>query len=250
MIDGFGPLLDGFDIVAFNDLAALEAAITPETAAICLETVQGEGGIRPHSQAYIDGVVALAKKHDLLIMLDEVQCGMGRTGKLFAHEHYGFKPDVLCTAKGIGGGFPLGACFATEKVAQYMKAGSHGTTCGGNPMAMAVGNAVLDIMLADGFMANVTKRAAYLAEGLQGLVAQFPKLFTEHRGLGLMQGVQCRPGVDNRKLIEAMHHEGVISIAAGDNMVRILPPLIISEQEIDEGITAMHQASQKFMATL
>lgn len=250
MIDGFGPLVEGFDIVKFNDAAALEAAIIPETAAICIETVQGEGGIRPHSQAYIDAMVALAKKHDLLIMLDEVQCGMGRTGKLFAHEHYGFKPDVLCTAKGIGGGFPLGACFATERVAQYMKAGSHGTTYGGNPMAMAVGNAVLDIMLADGFMDKVNQRAKHLAEGLQGLVAQFPKLYTEHRGLGLMQGVQCREGVDNRKLIEVMHGEGLISIPAGDNMVRILPPLIISEKEIDEGITAMHHASQKFMETL
>lgn len=250
MIEGFGPLVDGFDIVKFNDVASLEAAITPETAAICLETVQGEGGIRPHSQSYINYVVELARKHDLLIMLDEVQCGMGRTGKLFAHEHYGFKPDILCTAKGIGGGFPLGALFATERAAQYMKLGSHGTTYGGNPMAMAVGNAVLDVMLADGFMEGVQKRADYLAESLQGLAAQFPKLYTEHRGKGMMQGVQCQPGIDNRKLIEVMHAEGVISIPAGDNVVRILPPLIISEKEIDEGVTAMHQASQKFMSKL
>jgi len=247
MIKGFGPLLEGFDIVPFNDAAALEKAITSETAAICLETVQGEGGIRPHSQEYINQLVALAKKHDLLIFLDEVQCGMGRTGTLFAYEHYGFMPDILCTAKGIGTGFPLGALLATERVAQYMTAGSHGTTYGGNPLAMAVGNAVLDVMLADGFMETVSARGVYMAEALHGLIAQFPKLYREQRGMGLMQGVQCQSGIDNRALIDVMHHEGVISIPAGDNVVRILPPLIISEREIDEGITAMHHASQKFM---
>lgn len=250
MVDGFGPLLDGFDIVKFNDIASLEAAITPETAAIHLETVQGEGGIRPHSQEYMDAVVALAKKHDLLIFLDEVQCGMGRTGKLFAYEHYGMTPDILCTAKGIGAGFPLGATFVTERVGQHMKAGSHGTTYGGNPLAMAVGNAVLDVMLADGFFEAVAQRAQRLAEGLQGLAAQFPKLYVQHRGLGMMQGVQCQPDVNVRKLIETMHHEGVISIPAGNNTVRVLPPLTILNERIDQGITAMHHASQKFMETL
>lgn len=250
MIEGFGPLLDGFDIVPFNDAAALEKAITPATAVICLEPVQGEGGVRPHSQEYIDRAVALAKKHDLLIMLDEVQCGMGRTGKLFAHEHYGLTPDIVCTAKGIGTGFPLGACLATERVASHMTAGSHGTTYGGNPLAMAVGNAVLDVMLAPGFMDTVRARGKHLAEGLQGLAAQFPKLYREHRGIGLMQGVQCQPNVDNRKLIEIMHKAGVISIPAGDNVVRVFPPLIITDAEIDEGITAMHHASQEFMRTL
>ncbi|HRJ12004.1 MAG TPA: aminotransferase class III-fold pyridoxal phosphate-dependent enzyme, partial [Alphaproteobacteria bacterium] len=250
MIDGFGPLLDGFDIVPFNDIAALEKAITPATAAIHIETVQGEGGIRPHSQAYIDAMVALSQKHDLLIFLDEVQCGMGRTGKLFAYEHFGFTPDLLCTAKGIGAGFPLGALFATERVAKHMVAGTHGSTYGGNPLAMAVGNAVLDVMLADGFFADVERRAQHLAEGLQNLAAQFPKLYAVHRGLGMMQGVQCQPDIPVRKLIEVMHGEGVISIPAGNNTVRILPPLIISEKEIDEGITAMHHASQKFMETL
>jgi acetylornithine/N-succinyldiaminopimelate aminotransferase len=137
--------------------------------------------------------------------------------------------------------------LANEKVAQYMTAGSHGTTYGGNPLAMAVGNAVLDVMFADGFMETVQARGKYMAEALQGLVAQFPKLYVEQRGLGLMQGIQCQPGVNNRELIDVMHHEGVISIPAGDNVVRVLPPLIISEAEIDEGITAMHHASQKFM---
>ena len=247
MTRGFGPLLDGFDIVPFNDAAALETAITPQTAAICIEPVQGEGGIRPHSPEFITKMVALAKQHDLLIFLDEVQCGMGRTGKLFAHEHYGFNPDIVCTAKGIGTGFPLGALLATERAAKYMTAGSHGTTYGGNPLAMAVGNAVLDVMLTDDFMKSIWARGIYMAEALHSLVAQFPELYIEQRGIGLMQGVQCQPGVNNRDLIDLMHREGVISIPAGDNVVRILPPLIISEREIDEGVTAMHHASQKFM---
>jgi len=250
MVKGFGPLLEGFDVVPFNDAAALEAAITPETAAICLEPVQGEGGIRLHSQEYINRVAELAKKHDLLIFLDEVQSGMGRTGKFFAHEHYGLKPDIVSTAKGIGTGFPLGACLATERAAKHMTAGSHGTTYGGNPLAMAVGNAVLDVMLADDFMETVCARGKHLAEGLQGLAAQFPKLYCEHRGIGLMQGVQCQTGIDNRKLIDVMHAAGVISIPAGDNVVRVFPPLVISNAEIGEGITLMHQASQEFMKTL
>ncbi len=248
MVDGFQPLLDGFDIVPFNDIAALKSAITPNTAAIHLEPIQGEGGIRPHAKDYMQAVKELAAQHDLLIFYDEVQCGMGRTGHLFAGEgYYGVAPDILCTAKGIGTGFPLGALLANDKAASAMTAGSHGSTYAGNPLAMAVGNAVLDIMLADDFMPQVRKLGDHLSYGLQKLMLEFPEVYIEHRGLGLIQGLQCAPAINNRALIETMHAAGVISIPSGENTVRILPPLIISETEIDEGIAAMKIATQKFM---
>jgi acetylornithine/N-succinyldiaminopimelate aminotransferase len=251
MSDGFGPLLDGFDRVPFGDLDALEAAIGPNTACIHLEPVMGEGGgMKVHSPEYLQAVRALCDKHGMLLYLDEIQCGMGRTGKMFAHEWAGITPDVVCVAKALGGGFPIGATLATERVASAMAAGTHGSTYPGNPLAMAVSNAALDLLFADGFFDHVHEMGLYLAEQLQKLAAAFPKIYTEVRGQGLMRGIKCHDHILNRDVIEVMHQHHLLSIPGGENTVRTLPPLIITKAQIDEGIAIMHKASEKFMERL
>ncbi|MBL4689979.1 MAG: aspartate aminotransferase family protein [Rhodospirillales bacterium] len=238
---GFGPVTDGFDHVAFGNLNEMRAAITPETAAILVEPVQGEGGIRPMSLDYLKGLRDIADEFAILLMFDEVQCGMGRTAKLFAHEWAGIEPDVLATAKGLGGGFPVGACLAKEGPAAAMTAGSHGSTFGGNPLAMAVGNAVLDIILGDGFLAHVDAVARRLWSRLEDLSEKYPSVFEGASGAGLMVGLKCLP--ENSAIVEKCADRGLLLVAAGDNMVRMVPPLIIEDAHVDEAIGILEKAA-------
>jgi len=234
--EGFGPAVDGFDRVPYGDIAAMQAAIGPETAAILLEPVQGEGGLVAAKPEYLQAVRALADEHDILFMLDEVQSGIGRTGTFFAYEQYGITPDVLASAKGIGGGFPMGACLATERAAAAMTAGSHGSTYGGNPLAMAAGNAVLDIVTGEGFLDHVQSIAKVLRDALQERVARFPHMFEEVRGLGLLAGLKCTAGVLNSEVIPRLFEKGMLTVPAGDNTIRFLPPLIIDASHVDEAM--------------
>jgi len=242
MTAGFAPLLPGFDQVPAGDLTALEAAITEETAAVMLEPVLGEGGIVPLSDDDLRGVRELCNRHGLLLVLDEIQCGMGRTGKLFAHEWAGITPDVLAAGKGIGGGFPLGACLVTEEAARGMQPGSHGTTYGGNPLAMAVGNAVLDEMLAPGFFAHVAELAAYLQERLAAFAESHGALVETVRGRGLMQGVKIA-GCDAREVVRTGLDQGLLTAPAGDNVMRLLPPLILEQAHVDEAVTLLERTA-------
>ena len=231
---GFDPVVEGFDQVAFGNLDETRAAITPETAAILIEPVQGEGGIKPASAEYLKGLRETADEFGLLLFFDEVQCGMGRTGKLFAHEWAGVAPDVMALAKGLGGGFPIGACLATGKAAAALTTGSHGSTFGGNPLAMSVANGVLDVILSDGFLGRVNAIARYLRRRLEALVKAQPKALLEVRGAGLMMGIVCV--VDNRGLVARLLDEGLLSVAAGGNVVRLMPPLIVEERHVDEAL--------------
>lgn len=241
MVKGFGPVLPGFDVVPFLDLAAVEAAITPETCAVMIEPIQGEGGIRPVSAEDLRALRKLCDEHGLLLILDEIQCGMGRTGKLFHHEWAGITPDIMTVAKGIGGGFPLGACLATENAASGMGLGTHGSTYGGNPLACAVGNAVMDIVAEKGFLDRVSRAAGRLRQGLEGLVAAHPAVFEGVRGEGLMLGLKCR--AVNADVVKAGYAEKVLTVAAADNLVRLLPPLNISDEDIDEGLRRLDAAA-------
>ncbi len=240
LVKGFGPMPDGFDHVPFGDHEALRAAIGPETAAIVIEPVQGEGGVRSVPPQCLKGLRDLCDHEGVLLIFDEVQCGYGRTGKLFAHEWAGVTPDIMAAAKGIGGGFPLGACLATERAAAGMTVGAHGSTYGGNPLAMAVGNAVLDLMLAEGFLPRVSAAAGRLRQRLEGLVAAFPDVVAEVRGEGLLLGLKCV--APNVALVEKGREAGVLLVGAGDNVVRVLPPLIVSDDEIDEGVRRLEAA--------
>ena len=237
---GFAPLVDGFDQVPFGNLDEMRAAIGPETAGILVEPVQGEGGIRPAALDYLKGLRETADEFGLLLMFDEVQCGMGRTGKLFAHEWAGIAPDILAAAKALGGGFPVGACLATEPVAAALTAGSHGSTFGGNPLAMAVANAVLDVILADGFLERVESIAGHLKGKLEALVAAHPAMLAEVRGAGLMLGLKCVG--ENTALIAELNANGMLAIAAGDNVVRLVPPLIIEEAQVDEALAILEKS--------
>ena len=230
---------DGFDQVPFIDLEALAAAITPETAAILLEPVQGEGGILPATGEDLQAIRNIADEHGLLLIFDEIQCGMGRAGKLFAHEWAGVTPDIMAVAKGIGGGFPVGACLARASVGESLTFGSHGTTYGGNPLAMALGNAVLDIMLEDGFFEHVQRVTKTLMAGLRGLQQKYPTLITDVRGLGLMIGVECT--VKTRPLIAKALELGLVLAPSGENIIRLLPPLIIDERHITEALAKLDQ---------
>ena len=236
-LDGFGPKAPGFDQVPFADHKALEAAIGPQTAAIYIEPVQGEGGIRlvPHEQ--LRYLRKLCDDHGLILMFDEIQCGIGRTGKLFAHEWAGVTPDIMAIAKGIGGGFPLGAVLATESAAAGMVAGTHGSTFGGNPLATAVGNAVLDVVLADGFLANVQRQALRMRQGLARLKDTHPKIIEDIRGEGLMMGIKTK--VLNTDFIKAALNEKLLTIGAGDNVVRLLPPLIVTDEDVGEALARL-----------
>jgi acetylornithine/N-succinyldiaminopimelate aminotransferase len=245
---GFGPAVDGFDHVPFNNLNALRAAITPETAGILVEPIQGEGGVRPAYGEYLQELRAAADEFGLLLGFDEVQCGMGRTGKLFAHEWAGVVPDAVSMAKGIGGGFPLGALVANERVAKRLVPGSHGTTYGGNPLACAAGNAVLDVVLAPGFLTQVEQVGARFRAGLEALVRRHGDVFGAVRGHGLMQGLVCL--VPNGEVQTACFNEGLLAVAAGDNVLRLVPPLIVSESEIDEALVRLDGAARRCKPSL
>ncbi|NMM45370.1 aspartate aminotransferase family protein [Rhodospirillaceae bacterium KN72] len=233
-LDGFGPKVDGFDNVPFGNMNALRDAIGPETAAILLEPIQGEGGIRAADLDYLRQLRAAADEFGILLILDEVQSGNGRTGKMWAHEWAGIEPDAIATAKGIGGGFPMGAILAKEEAARGLTPGTHGTTFGGNPLAMAVGNAVLDVIGEPGFMERVEKVGDYLWDKMAGLVAKHPTVFAGQRGAGLMQGLACQPDVSNLEFLNALREAGLLTVGAGENVIRLLPPLIVEEKHVDE----------------
>ncbi len=237
---GFGPMPDGFDHVPFGDHAALEAAIGPHTAAIVIEPVQGEGGIRPVPAQCLRGLRELCDRHGILLVFDEIQCGYGRTGRLFAHEWAGVTPDILAAAKGIGGGFPLGACLATERAASGMVAGTHGSTNGGNPLAMAVGEAVLGMIREEGFLDRVRAASGRLRQRLEGVAAAHPSVLAWVRGEGLMLGLRCV--APNTAVVAAARDHGLLLVGAGDNVARVLPPLIVSDAEIDEGAARLDAA--------
>lgn len=240
--EGFGPPVEGFDRVKFGDLAATEAAITEETAAIAVEPVQGEGGVWPAPQGFLRGLRDLADARGLALIFDEVQTGMGRTGKLFAHEWDGVSPDVMAVAKGFGGGFPIGAVLATARAAAGMGPGSHGSTFGGNLLAAACGNAVLDILLEDGFLDHVTAIGEKLAETVKAVAAEFPSVIDTVRGRGLLLGM--RGPAPNGALVEALRNEKVLAVAAGDNVTRFVPPLIIDDSHVEEAGRALARAAR------
>ncbi|MGB7319354.1 MAG: aspartate aminotransferase family protein [Planktotalea sp.] len=241
MTKGFGPLLPGFVHLPWNDHEALTAAINDKTAAILIEPIQGEGGIRPLPDQCLKGLRDLCDEHGILLILDEVQCGVGRTGKLFAHEWAGIEPDIMMVAKGIGGGFPLGAVLATENAAGGMTAGTHGSTYGGNPLGCAVGCAVLDIVSDAGFLADVSRRAGALRQSLEGLVAAHPDVFESVRGTGLMLGLKCK--ASNIDVLNAAYANELITVPAADNALRLLPPLNISEADIAEAVKRLDAAA-------
>ncbi len=245
MHKGFYPLLPGFKYVEFDDLEAAKAAIGPNTAGFLVEPVQGEGGIRPASDAFMKGLRALCDEHDLLLALDEVQCGVARSGTLYAYEQYGIEPDVLATAKGIGGGFPLGACLATEAAARGMVVGAHGSTYGGNPLAMAAGEAVLDVVANDAFLAEVTAKSERLRGRLEQFIGNYPEMFELVRGTGLMLGVKMK--FEARGFVAHLrdnHH--LLTVAAGDNTLRLVPPLVIDDSHIDEFFEKLSAGAASF----
>jgi len=243
-LDGFGPKVDGFDSVAFNNLNEVRAAVTDETAAILIEPVQGEGGIRKADLQFLKDLRAVCDEFGLLLFFDEVQCGMGRTGRLFAHEWAGIEPDVAAVAKGIGSGFPMGAVLAREDAARGMVPGVHGTTFGGNQLAMAVGNAVMDVMLADGFMERVCEQGDALYGRLAAIVRMFPEVFKSVRGAGLMLGLECV--VPAGEVVGRLRENGLLTVPAAENVVRILPPLIIGQGDIDEAAAIIERVAAKW----
>jgi len=241
MTKGFGPLLPGFVHLDWGDHDALQTAVTEQTAAILIEPIQGEGGIRPLPDHCLKGLRELCDRTGTLLILDEVQCGMGRTGRLFAHEWAGVTPDIMMVAKGIGGGFPLGAVLATENAASGMTAGTHGSTYGGNPLACAVGSAVMEIMTDPTFLEGVRSRSGALRQKLEGLIATHPDVFEGLRGSGMMLGLKCK--IPNLDVVAAGYREQVITVPAGDNVIRLLPPLNISEEDIAEAIHRLDRAA-------
>jgi acetylornithine/N-succinyldiaminopimelate aminotransferase len=240
-LSGFGPRVEGFDHVPFGNMNAVRNAITAQTAGILVEPIQGEGGVRAAPEFFLRDLRAACDEFGLFLALDEVQCGMGRTGRLFAHEHAGIVPDVLSAAKGIAGGFPMGAILATEALAQHLRPGSHGTTFGGNPLACAAANAVLDVLLAPGFLAGVARQGEALRAQLTDLVRALPDIFAGVRGEGLMLGIECV--VPNTDLQSACVEEGLLTVAAGQNVLRIVPPLTLTEADAAEGIARLHRAA-------
>ena len=246
MTKGFGPLLPGFVHLDWEDQDALSAAITDKTAAIMIEPIQGEGGIRPLPDHYLKDLRALCDKHGILLILDEVQCGVGRTGKLFAHEWAGISPDIMMVAKGIGGGFPLGAVLATEDAASGMTAGTHGSTYGGNPLGCAVGCAVLEVVAEPGFLADVSRKAGTFRQALEGLVAAHSDVFEAVRGAGLMLGLKCK--MTNSDVVSAGYDQHILTVPAADNVVRLLPPRTITEGEILEAVSRLDAAASALEA--
>lgn len=245
LTEGFAPLLDGFDQVPFGDLDALRSAIDGRTAAIMLEPIQGEGGIRPASVAFLHELRARCDEHGLLLIYDEVQCGIGRTGKLFGYEALGAPaPDLMGIAKGLGGGFPVGACLMTAQAASGMTTSSHGSTFGGNPLASAVANAVLDVVLAPGFLEEVVKLGDRLGAGLEALAARRPDVIEQVRGQGLMRGLKVKPV--NADFAAKGREHGLLTVPAAENVVRLLPPLTITPDEIDHGLELLDRISAEF----
>ncbi|TQI74728.1 acetylornithine/N-succinyldiaminopimelate aminotransferase [Bosea sp. AK1] len=247
-IDGFGPKVDGFDQVPFDDEKALRAAITPETAALMIEPIQGEGGLRSVPARFLKLLRDLCDEQGLMLIFDEIQTGVGRTGKFFAHETYGVAPDIMSIAKGIGGGFPMGACLATEEAASGMTLGTHGTTFGGNPLAMAVGNAVLDVVLAPGFIENVGQISLRLKQSLAELKDKHPDVIQEIRGEGLMLGLKLH--TLNTDFVNEARAHGLLVVGAGDNVVRLLPPLIITEADVAEAVSRLDKTAGAIEAAL
>ncbi|WP_170449245.1 aspartate aminotransferase family protein [Ruegeria arenilitoris] len=248
MTKGFGPLLPGFVHVAFGDLDGVTNAISDKTAAIMIEPIQGEGGIRPVPDVELKALRQICDDNGLLLILDEVQCGVGRTGKLFAHEWAGITPDIMMVAKGIGGGFPLGAVLATEAAASGMTAGTHGSTYGGNPLGCAVGCAVLDHVATPAFMDGVNRKAGLLRQKLEGLVADYPDVFEEVRGSGLMLGLKCR--APNADVVAAGYDNEVITVPAADNVIRLLPPLTLTEDDIAQAQIRLEKAARQVQGQL
>jgi acetylornithine/N-succinyldiaminopimelate aminotransferase len=248
MVKGFGPLMPGFRSLPWADMAALKAAIGPQTCAVMVEPVQGEGGIRPLSDADLKQIRALCDETGALLIFDEVQCGMGRTGRLFAHEWAGVTPDIMMVAKGIGGGFPLGAVLATEKAAAGMVAGTHGSTYGGNPLACAVGAKVMEVIATPAFLSEVNRKAALFRQKLEALVAAHPAIFESVRGQGLILGLKCK--VAPADFVKAGYGEHVLTVPAADNVVRLLPPLTLTDDDIAEAATRLDRAASALERTL
>ena len=242
-LKGFGPEVDGFDHVPFNNMNAVRDAIGPQTAGILIEPVQGEGGIRPAHLDFLRDLRAACDEFGILLGLDEVQCGMGRTGKLFAHQWAGIEPDVMSIAKGIAGGFPMGAVLAKESAAKYLVPGTHGTTFGGNPLACAAANAVLDVVLAPGFLDGVDRKARRLWHMLEAVVAEYPTVLSDVRGAGLILGLKAL--VPNGELQDAFMAEGLLSVAAGDNVVRLVPPLTLTDADVDAAVEMIRRGARR-----
>jgi len=239
-LDGFGPVVDGFDQVAFGDLEAVKKAIGPETAAILIEPIQGEGGVRVPENHFLRALRELADKHGLLLIFDEVQCGMGRSGELFAYQRTGVEPDIMSLAKALGGGFPVGACLTTKEAGKGMTAGTHGSTFGGNPLAMAAGNATLDVMLEDGFLDRVKRIGLLFKQRLAEIKDRYPGVIAEVRGEGLLLGLRCV--VPSGQLVDALRDEHMLAVGAGENVVRLEPPLIVTEAEVGEAMGMLDRA--------
>jgi acetylornithine/N-succinyldiaminopimelate aminotransferase len=244
-LEGFGPVVDGFDQVPFNNMNAVRNAISPATAGIIVEPVQGEGGVRPADMQFLRDLRAVCDEYGIILGMDEVQSGMGRTGKLFAHEWAGITPDVMSVAKGIGGGFPLGAVLAKEQYAQALKPGTHGTTFGGNPLACAAGNAVLDVILAPGFLEQVQRKGNKLRAALDSLAREFPQVYEDARGMGLLQGLKCALPVG--EVQAACVAEGLMAITAGENVLRLAPPLTVTDADLDEAIGMLRRATLRVL---
>jgi acetylornithine/N-succinyldiaminopimelate aminotransferase len=244
MIDGFAPLLPGFKVVGFDDLDAALAAIDENTAGFLLEPIQGEGGIRPARHEFLSGLRAACDERDLMLVYDEVQCGVARTGALYAYQHYGVEPDIMATAKGIGGGFPMGACLASEKAAAGMVIGTHGSTFGGNPLAMAAGQAVFDIVANEQFLGEVRQKGERLRAALDQMIPNHDHLFDSIRGVGLMLGVRMK--ADSRAFVNYLRTRGLLTVAAGDNVMRVLPPLIIEDEHIREFVETLSAAAAEY----
>ena len=242
--DGFAPLLTGFTVVDFNDLDAALAAIDENTAGFLVEPIQGEGGIRPATHEFLSGLRAACDEKDLMLVYDEVQCGVARTGHLYAYQYFNVPPDIMATAKGIGGGFPMGACLATEKAAAGMVIGTHGSTFGGNPLAMAAGQAVLDVVANDEFLGQVRQKGERLRSALEQMIPNHDHLFDSVRGVGLMLGVKLK--ADSRSFVNYLRTKGLLTVAAGDNVMRVLPPLVIEESHIREFVETLSAAAREY----
>ncbi len=244
-LEGFGPVVEGFDQVPFNNMNAVRNAIGPATAGIIVEPIQGEGGVRPADMQFLRDLRAVCDEYGLILGMDEVQSGMGRTGKLFAHEWAGIVPDVMSSAKGIGGGFPLGAVLAKEEFAKALKPGTHGTTFGGNPLACAAGNAVLDVILAPGFLEGVERKGRKLRAEMDKLAREFPQVYEDARGMGLLQGLKCV--LPQGEVQAACVAEGLMAITAGENVLRLAPPLVVTDADLDEAMAMLRRATLRVL---